>query len=198
MPADPKWFADRLADIGMSQRKLAKLLDIEPSALSRTFHGLRGWDPQEAAAIARILGVTLDEVLRHAGVDVPRDRTALVPLHGVVNAVGEIVTRGASKLAGVPRPGPLPADTRALRIDLPGDPTDGWVCFYAPTARLDPEAIGRLAVVTVRDGREYLRIIQRGIDRGRWTLRLLRSPDNSPAMENIQIGAASPVLCITL
>jgi transcriptional regulator with XRE-family HTH domain len=44
------------------------MLGIAPSALSRTLNNRREMKTEEAAKIAASLGISLDEVLRHAGI----------------------------------------------------------------------------------------------------------------------------------
>lgn len=64
---DTRWFQDRLSDRGVSQRKLARVLGLDPAAVSLMLHGRRKFTAREAVDIAGVLGVDVDEVLRHAG-----------------------------------------------------------------------------------------------------------------------------------
>lgn len=65
---DTRWFQDRLADKRMSQRKLASVMNLDPAAVSLMFRGRRKMSAAEAAEVARILNVEVDEVLRRAGI----------------------------------------------------------------------------------------------------------------------------------
>lgn len=65
---DIGWFQGQLADRGLSQRKLAAYMGLDPGAVSLMLHGKRRMSADEVAAIARLLGVDPAEVLMHAGV----------------------------------------------------------------------------------------------------------------------------------
>lgn len=56
--------ADLRAERGVSQRRLATALDLDPSALSRVESGERGLAVAELVAAAKFLGVDTDAVLR--------------------------------------------------------------------------------------------------------------------------------------
>ena len=67
------WFQQALERAGVSQADLARHLRLAPSAISRMMKGERQMKLLEAVQIAAFLGVSQDEVLRHAGsaVDAP-------------------------------------------------------------------------------------------------------------------------------
>ncbi len=62
---DKKWFMNRWAEKGLSLRKVAKLIDIDPGALSYTLSGRRQMKVPEISKIATIMGVSREEVLAH-------------------------------------------------------------------------------------------------------------------------------------
>lgn len=62
-----KWFKERLSERGVSQRKLAKMMDLDASAVTHMFHGRRNMRLEEAQHLADIMRVPVEEVLRHAG-----------------------------------------------------------------------------------------------------------------------------------
>ena len=64
---DTKWFQGKLLDKGISQRKLAARLGLDPAAVSLMFRGRRKMTVVEAKEIARALGVAVQEVLAHFG-----------------------------------------------------------------------------------------------------------------------------------
>ena len=79
---DTLWFKEKLKDKKLSQRGLAKLLEIDPAAVSLMFRGQRKMTPHEAHQISVILGVPILEVMRHAGIDVTEDvRKAPIAAH---------------------------------------------------------------------------------------------------------------------
>lgn len=61
------WFYSRLQKCDMSLRTLASHMGMEPSGLSRAFHGKRKITTGEAVSLANHLGVPTLEILRHLG-----------------------------------------------------------------------------------------------------------------------------------
>ena len=68
---DTRWFHNQLADKRLSQRQLAKRMDLDPAAVSLMLRGKRKMSAAEAAEIATLLGVSADEVLMRAGATLP-------------------------------------------------------------------------------------------------------------------------------
>lgn len=75
---DQRWFQNQLQDKHISQRKLAKMLDLDPSAVSLMFKGRRKMTAAEAAELARLLNVSVDEILTRAGAGAPSRRSVKV------------------------------------------------------------------------------------------------------------------------
>src|SRR5271165_837679 len=63
---DFAWFSQALDRVGTTQADLARHLGLAPSAVSRMLKGERQMKPLETVQIAAFLGVTPDDVLRHA------------------------------------------------------------------------------------------------------------------------------------
>lgn len=63
-----RWFQNGLADVKVSQRRLAKMMGVDPSAVTLMLKGRRAMSASEAALIAKVLGVPVDDVLREAGI----------------------------------------------------------------------------------------------------------------------------------
>src|SRR5437588_691158 len=64
---DATWFQQALERAGASQADLARQLRLAPSAISRMLKGERQMKILEAVQVAAFLGVSQEEVLRHAG-----------------------------------------------------------------------------------------------------------------------------------
>ena len=64
---DASWFHQALERAGVSQADLARHLRLAPSAVSRMLNGERQIKLLEVAQIAAFLGVTQEDVVRHAG-----------------------------------------------------------------------------------------------------------------------------------
>jgi phage repressor protein C with HTH and peptisase S24 domain len=77
---DALWFQQALERAGVSQADLARHLRLAPSAISRMMRGERQMKLLEAVQLAAFLGLTQEEVLRHAGASVePSARDASGP-----------------------------------------------------------------------------------------------------------------------
>lgn len=198
---DTRWFKDRLADRDLTQRKVAATLDLDPAAVSLLLKGVRRMQIDEAARMAELLGVTLDEVMAHAGIEPPLEARGTVPIVGWVADDGEV---HPGRIAA-PRRAPLPplmhADTVALRLQMtPGEFSmmDGWLMYYAPEDRVVPEAVGRMAVVQLAaKGPRYVRILNRGYAAGKWTLTSPFRPwEERFRIEDVKIDWACPVAWI--
>lgn len=63
---DASWFHQALERIGATQADLARHLRLAPSAVSRMLKGERQMKQLETVQIAAYLGISPDEVLRHA------------------------------------------------------------------------------------------------------------------------------------
>lgn len=192
-----KWFRDRITDKGTSARQIAHKMGLDPAAMSLMLRGKRGMSPQEGADLAQILGVTYEEVLRHAGIAIPTENKKMVPVVGVVDDSG-VVSSTVSGPRRIERTIGTRDDMAALRIQVPNDPTDGWTAFYVPSSRLEPDAVGRVAVVQARGkgASRYLGVLQKGYERDKWTVVPLRVGDPGARIEGLTVDWATPVLWI--
>ncbi|MEI5681311.1 MULTISPECIES: helix-turn-helix domain-containing protein [unclassified Mesorhizobium] len=62
---DKAWFDRRMKEKNLSLRTVAKLMDVDPSALSRVFNGKRRIQVDEIGKIATILNESKSAVLAH-------------------------------------------------------------------------------------------------------------------------------------
>lgn len=190
---DTKWFRNKLSDAQLSQRKLALALGLDAAAISLMLRGRREMRLNEAADIARLLGVAASEVLEAAGVRVSTGGHA-IPLTGYVDGTGEILRadKGTVQHPG----GNLPEAAEAVECCTAGSPLahmDGWILFTSarPAPTISPEAVGRLAYCQLRNGVLYLGVPKRSQTRGRWDI-------SGPASDvrGVELDWASPVLLI--
>lgn len=190
---DTKWFRDRLADRQMSQRALARAMGLDAAAVSLMLRGKREMKLNEAAEIARLLGVGADDVLQAAGVRISSGGEQ-IPIIGWVDGVGEAHWHADGS---VPHPGAgLPAAINAVVCRTAGSALahmDGWVLFSqaAAPAGVMAEAVGRLSFCRLRGGVIYLAAPSRSRARGRWDL---TGPATDAAAADLEW--ASPVLMI--
>lgn len=195
---DKAWFQGQLRKNDSSQRKLAHHLKLDPSAVTLMFDGDRGVQIDEAVAIAKFLGQPLGEVLSRFGLsidEIARSARSVVPIAAEIDARGEVTTPKKSPLGIVPAPPDTPAGTVALRgaTALTGmDMLDGWLVYYAPLDSVSAEAVGRLCVLELDDGRQVLRFLRRAQRHGVYTTLCPLTGAN----EDTRVVSASPVLWI--
>ena len=96
---DGPWFHQALERVGATQADLARQLRLAPSAVSRMMKGERRMNQLETVQIAQFLGVTTEEVLRHAiestappADDIPRPGRGRPRSTGPAAAVGSSPT----------------------------------------------------------------------------------------------------------
>lgn len=180
-----KWFIDRIRDRGFSQAGLAKAIGMDRSQLNKTLYGKRNPDNDEMVEMAKWLACTHDEIALHFGKKVPSDSAKRVGrLRFKAAGTGRL-----TKIPGdhkTPRPAPLPDNAEAVEIMF------GWIAWYAPVPRIEPEAVSRAAVVTLDDGSRYVGFPKRQ-GGGLWSLTSLCQED---AMDGLRIVTANPVLLI--
>lgn len=195
MAVDTAWFRGRLADQKMSQRGLARQLGLDPAAVSLTLRGKREMKIAEAAAIARLIGVPADEVMRHAGVRIG-SQGALVPICSYMDASAELHTEATGMT--VPHPGgDLPETLVAIQCRTAGtalDHMDGWVMYANQhmDGTVQADAVGRLSVLRLRNGVIYIAKLARGSRRGVWNL---VSPVGE--IKDAEVEWAKPILMVT-
>ena len=188
-----RWFKERLADKHLTQRKLAKELELDPAAVSLLLRGQRRMQMDEAPAIAQLLGVPLAEVLTAAGIDADAGAKGSVPVIGWADDAGEVHMKRPEGPRKVAAPLGMPEAAVAIRYQTRG-PTDGWVAFYVPTAEVASDAIGQVCVVKLatKEGGVFVRAVKKGYGRGLFNLVGLQ-PDQGQ-LDGVQLAWAAPVL----
>ncbi len=196
-----QWFKDRLADKQISQRKLSKLLDIDPAAVSYMLRDkpIREMKMDEAIAFASIVGVPLEDVLVNAGLDLPAEGRGMATVIGHVDPTGELRRGSVEAPRRVPAPPEAPAGLAAARFKTPMSAAaalDGWLIYFDDSVtRVSPEAAGRLCVAVLGNhGRAVVGIVNRGYARGSFTVHPW-TPGAAP-MENVMLEKAAPILWI--
>jgi transcriptional regulator with XRE-family HTH domain len=136
---DTNWFTQKRLSKNLSQGALANLLGIHPSRMSRLLNGGLKMQISEARALARILGTSEEEVLRHA------DSRPL----GAGTSVRQAKLRGqTAKAKGGLSPG-LADDRRSYRAAeiSPGAQTSG-----KPSHRVHPAFGSMKGLITLAPG----------------------------------------------
>jgi transcriptional regulator with XRE-family HTH domain len=190
---DTAWFKSVLAERGISQRKFAGRLGIDPASLSYAIHGKRKVSAAEAVRIADELGVSRDDVDRALGLSARKHRAA-VDVVGVVDHRGIIHMDPKSPIDRVTVPLDTPTGAYGLLARSSGSALaymDGALLVVG-TETTPAECIGRLAVVDA-DDKTRLAYVRRGLRRERYSLLL---PATGEAEESVDITSVSPVLWI--
>ena len=170
-PIDKKWFDDLLMDRRMTQRELAAAIDMDPSSLNLLLQGKRRMTTQKASDIARILGVSIEDVIAHSG-GTQTDHRGRVPLIGHIDGNAAMIASDSTQSAI--SPGALEPGSVAATFLTAGTPIDlmhGWLSFLAPQRGPTLSDIDRTAIVKVRGyDAPMLRLLRRGSSAGLWTL----------------------------
>lgn len=186
------WFTDRLRTIKISQRQLAKRINLDPAAVSYMLSGKRRMTMPEVKAIADVLLVPVTEVMRQAGIDVTDD-VRRVPIAGFIGpgAVVTLLPKGTHDT--VIAPGDVPHGSFALQLRVPNNPYDGWICFVSGEQQPPGELLDRYAILATSDGQMLSALIRRGYKQKLHNLMLL--PEGT-VLENREVAWGARVLWI--
>lgn len=192
------WFQNQLQSSQITQRKMAKVLRLDPSAVSLILQGKRGIKLSEATELARLFGVPLEDVLVAAGIRMQVETKQTLELSGTITAESVVMWGTPRGQSTVPKPLWTGKDVRALRYQTPSSQLEGvdgaLVYFRHCYTGIDPEALGKLAVVEGA-GVTRLGVLRRGYGVGRFTLLTL---DGRVQVEDFEAVAAHPVVWMKL
>lgn len=188
---DKSWFLDRISEAGLSQRRLAIMLGIAPSLMSKRLSGHIVIPMAEAADMAKILNQPFEEVARRAGITVKQGRQTLAKVVGQATGLGLISPPVRTTPKGVDVPAPGMGVLSAIVMRGPAA-LEHWAMLYAPAKKIEAEAAGRLSVV-VSAGQTYLGVLTRGGDRGLWNLSDL---SGKALVSDLVLESAAPVMWI--
>jgi transcriptional regulator with XRE-family HTH domain len=187
------WFVQRLAAIQMSQRKLAKLLGLDPTAITLTFRGERRITTVEVHTIANLFNVSVAEVMRQAGFDVSDD-VHKVKIKGYIGDKSHVTLFDKPPLDWAAAPADVPTDSFCLQVRQAGSSNDGWLIFVSGEKTTAENLIDRPALVELEDGTQMTCLIRRGYKAG--TSNLYSLHGTAELHENQKVAWASPVLWI--
>lgn len=189
---DTLWFRDKLKDKKLSQRGLAKLIELDPAAISLMLRGQRKMTPHEAHQISVILGVPILEVMRHAGIDVTEDvRKAPIAAHMDSNGLVMAMPNGTHDMSA--SPGDCPIGTYAVQVRAHNSVKDGWLLFITPAQGNAIDHIDQLCTCATKAGQQLIGVVRRGYRRD--TQNLILWPSNE-TMFDADLAWVSPVLWI--
>ena len=197
MSIDTRWFQNLIADRRLSQRRLAKQLGLDPAAVSLMFRGKRRMQMNEAADVARLLGVSMDEVLAHAGIRPPRTESEFseltIPLVYWMDGNGEMHALDPGERIEIKTV--LPEDVVACQCRTAMSPIehmDRWVLIFQAPLRtgVQPGAVGRYSVMRLRHGVMTAGYLREGYRRGTYAV---HGPMN---LMDAEVEWAAPVVLI--
>ena len=172
-------------------RGLAKLIETDPSNLSRVLRGRQPIGVARAIGVSKAFDVPLEIVLTKAGVTVP---VSVIPIVGVadhgLNITRRLPSPAVPPMASFPD---LPLNTVSVICTDLESTMSGWTFCYVPAVEVLVSAIGRLSVITLIDGSEMIRFVRPSLQIGRFDLLPLIPKKHYPSVE---IAAATPVLHI--
>lgn len=86
-PINSQWFYDQLDSRGLSLRRAAAQIGMDPASMSRSFKGSRRLQSDEISALANLFRKPIEETMRQAGVT---DEPPLLAVDFMVEADGRV------------------------------------------------------------------------------------------------------------
>ena len=187
-----QWFKDKLRDKKISQRGLAKILDIDPAAASLMLRKKRKMTAQEGHTISQVLGLPISEIFRQAGIEVVDD-VSRVPITSYMDEDGKVSAMAARTHDSVVGPADCPQGTYAIQVRSPATPKDGWLLFVNPCEKPAGEMIDKMCSSATSDGRQLVGVVRRGYRQD--THNLILWPSNNVASD-VSLVWSSAILWI--
>lgn len=163
------WFRAKLAYRQLSIRGLAKQMGLDPSAVSLMLRGRREMKMHEAARIADILCVPIGEILRNAGIKMPKQ---FIQITGYIDGNGEVFINQPP--AGVIEASQgTPARSFAIEAKTAGS-TYGYMdrgVFICEQINQDCDSgLGMQCLVKIKNGPVLIGHLGRGYNKGTYSL----------------------------
>lgn len=160
-------------------------MQLDASAITHILNGKRKLQLPEAEQIARFLGLPVDDVLTHAGVNLRRT-SRTVRLVGTVDDIGIIKTAKNLEIEA-----PLCAYSYVAVQFRTNSMLDGVVAFYDPSASYPPQLMtGKLCILLLDDGSQRAGILRAGLA-GKFDIQFM-----SHLTEDTVISEAYPIAWI--
>lgn len=183
------WFKQRLAERELSQRQLARLMNLDHAAISLMLRGKRRMTVEEAAQLAVLLQATTAEVLDAAGVQVRGGEQ--VRIASVLMPDGSVMPVAEGLHDMVPAPPNLPVEAVAIQARTAGL-EDGWLYYHGVAHNRPDQCVGAFALVAVRGNGLMLAHIRRGYRPGTYNL----IDHAGRPTHSVELAWASPILWV--
>jgi hypothetical protein len=194
---DIVWFKNQFASRDLTQRKVCKLIGINPTGLTLFLQGKRNLKNSYIVKLAETLGITIEDVLTHAGVPVHSGGAKeSVGVVGYVDANFSVTFGPAKGPKAVPKPSFGGTEISAIRFQTAGTPLSGidGACayFHKSEGKITNELAGKYAIVKITGSKKWLlRVCNRGYRGGTWNLNLM---NGTLKEEDVSLEAAMPVI----
>jgi len=196
-----KWIQDQLHQHGITQRELATRLKRDPAAISLMLHGKRLLRLGEASTLARLLGVPLEELMTHMGLQAPQIQGKdTVTVRGWVD--GDFIVHWDTPKGAkvVPRPANnAPNGIQVVRFQTIGSKREsihGALAYFMKPKSVDTSAVGRLNVIKPKGiDSWYFGVLQRGYSAGAYSVSRL---DGEVLVDDCMLEANAPVLWLKM
>lgn len=172
MPVNKRYFIDLMKDRSLSMREVARRMDTWPGGLSRALDGKRKIPLEEAAGLARVLGVPLAEVMVNAGIDEAATigRRCHIIGHAVEAAVVNPLPAGV--IERIPVPDMLDDNVVAVQFHTAETSqaySDGWVTFFGAEV-LPSDNVGHYCLSDVEGEGWVLGTVRKGYTSGKFNI----------------------------
>lgn len=194
MAVNRKFFENLMAEKRLSLRALAAKMNMTHSQLSLTFSGDRRMQLSEAAQLAQIFGVSLEQVAAAAGVAAATKTGQRTTVIGALRGNGTVTLNNGDAIERVAVPDSINGPVEAIQARTADSHLawmDGWLFFIRsgaqpPTAGL----LGQLCYVKIKKGPAVLATVRRGYVEGEYAL------SGPYTCERAALESVSPVLLI--
>lgn len=187
-----EWFKEKLRQVKLSQRQLAKMMELDPASVSYMLSGKRAMSMDEARRLAGFLLMPVTEVMRQAGIDV-QDDVRKVPVAGYISAGGVVSLLPKGTHDVVLCPADVPTGSFAVQARIVNSANDGWLWFVSGMQEDADKCGGKLALLALKDGRMLCAILKRGYKSGLYNLILM--PEGG-VLENQEVAWCARILWI--
>ncbi|RWE59791.1 MAG: helix-turn-helix transcriptional regulator [Mesorhizobium sp.] len=190
MKPNVDWFRRKLEEHRLSQSGLGRMLDIDRSTMSMLLSGKRKLKLEKAADMARILGVTVSDVIENMGIRVDGIKAGdvsaphLLPFDGWIDDSARVHQEPGGRRKRIDIGVSVEPGATALQFRTPQsnmDVLDGWIVVSGAKREPDDRMVGRGCVVGTKDGEILLRTIRRGYAPGSYNLLRLGSAEPKEA-----------------
>lgn len=191
---DKQWFVDRISARKMSQRGLARLMGLDPAALSLAFTGKRKLTIEEASQLSVLLDVSTTEILQRIGI--PTHGEQKVKIYGYLTGDGHVEPAGSGIHELVEAPPHCPSDCVAIQARTAGtsfEAVDGWLYFVSADHGNPSQCIGHFSLTAIKGNGLKLAHVRKGYTRGKFNL---MPSVGSDSLQNCELAWGSPVMWI--